>query len=67
MSRKFKSFDEVVVCPYCGELAELIDSKEIYSRSYGKAWICRTCDAYVGCHKGTHKPTSKETAKPKEK
>ena len=46
-------------CPYCGEEAVLKDSKVIYRRSYGMAWICWNypqCDAYVGCHKGTDKP-----------
>lgn len=38
-------------CPYCNARAELIDSKRIYGRSYGNAWMCWPCDAYVGCHK----------------
>ena len=54
--RCLNSLDSLVLCPYCGELAELIDSVEIYGRSYGQAWICKPCDAYVGCHKGTSKP-----------
>lgn len=41
------------VCPYCKEKTELIDSKEIYGRSYGNAYLCRICNAYCGCHKGT--------------
>lgn len=44
------------VCPYCGQPAALVDTKEIYGRSYGPAWLCRPCDAYVGCHKGTTLP-----------
>lgn len=41
-------------CPYCDQPTVLIDSAEIYNgRSYGWAWTCRTCFAYVGCHKGT--------------
>lgn len=43
-------------CPYCGSTPELVDSKEIYGRSYGYAYLCRPCDAYVGCHKGTTEP-----------
>lgn len=50
-----KSFDDLILCPYCDRQAELIDSVEIYGRSYGNAWICRDCDAYVGCHNGTSK------------
>ena len=37
-----------VYCPYCGKEAELIDSSVIYGRSYGMAYICFGCDAYVG-------------------
>lgn len=42
-----------VVCPYCGEKSKLIDSKQIYGRSYGKIYCCKKCDAYVGVHEGT--------------
>ncbi len=41
---------KTVICPYCGLPAELADSKEIYGKSYGMIYICRPCDAYVGCH-----------------
>lgn len=40
-----------LICPYCRCQTELIDSKEIYGTSYGWIYICRPCDAYVGCHK----------------
>lgn len=46
-----------VVCDYCGKPAELVSSVEIYGRSYGhNMYRCRSCDAYVGCHKGTNEP-----------
>jgi hypothetical protein len=45
-----------VLCDYCGQRAVLIDSKEIYGRSYGRAWMCKPCQAYVGCHPGTTRP-----------
>lgn len=45
-----------IECPYCGGEAELVDSKEIYHKSYGNTWICKPCDAYVGCLKGSKKP-----------
>lgn len=45
-----------VVCPYCGKDAVLVDSIEVYSRSYGLIYICRPCKAWVGVHKGTEKP-----------
>lgn len=46
-----------MTCPYCKGKADLVDSKVIYKRvSYGMAWLCKPCDAYVGCHYGTNKP-----------
>ncbi len=48
--------DEYLECPYCKRPTELIDSKEYYSngKSYGMMYICRPCDATIGCHgKGT--------------
>ena len=40
-----------VYCPYCGKRAEFVDSAEIYhGKSYGMIYLCRQCDAYVGCH-----------------
>ena len=43
-----------IVCPYCHQTTRLVDSIEIYKgRSYGLAYWCEPCDAYVGCHKGT--------------
>lgn len=47
---------KIIKCPYCGKQAEFVDSIEIYGTSYGMAYWCRDCDAYVGCHKGTDKP-----------
>lgn len=45
-----------VKCPYCGQKAKLIDSKELFGHSYGYVYICEDCDARVGCKKGTCKP-----------
>lgn len=42
-----------VVCPYCGNKAELVDSAVVYGRSYGIIWLCYPCDAYVGVHKNS--------------
>ena len=43
-------------CPYCGNATQLVDDTEIYGVSYGgKYYICKPCDAWVGCHKGTDK------------
>ena len=44
-----------VDCPYCKGQAKLIDSKEIYGRSYGMVWFCKPCDAWVGTHKNSKK------------
>lgn len=43
-------------CQYCNNKAEWVENKEIYGRNYGNSymiWLCRPCDAYVGCHKNT--------------
>lgn len=40
-----------VLCPYCGDNAELMDSSIVYRRSYGLIWICQPCSAWVGVHK----------------
>jgi hypothetical protein len=48
-----------VDCPYCGRPAEWVDNAVIYGTSrgqYSKMWICRPCDARVGCHKNTMRP-----------
>lgn len=48
-----------MICPYCLNQAEWVENKEIYGRNYGHsfmAWLCRSCDAYVGCHNNTRKP-----------
>lgn len=44
-------------CPYCNEPPVLVDGAEVYhGRSYGKIWLCRPCQAWVGVHKGTDQP-----------
>ena len=45
-------------CPYCKQEAEWVENKEVYGVNYGRSymiWLCRDCDAYVGCHKNTKK------------
>lgn len=46
-----------VVCPYCGRNALLVNGFKIYRNrpdlAYMKFWLCKPCDAYVGCHKPT--------------
>lgn len=47
-------------CNYCGKEAEWVNNKEIYGKSYGEKnqmmWLCRPCNAYVGCHNNTKEP-----------
>jgi hypothetical protein len=45
-------------CPYCGERAQLLtNSAKIYQgRDYGPVWICWSCEAWVGVHKGSLRP-----------
>lgn len=47
-----------VICPYCGQRAWLTDSRFLYQgkHNFGPVYLCRPCDAYVGCHKDTDKP-----------
>lgn len=43
-----------VVCPYCDRSAVLVDDAEVYQMSYGgKVWLCRPCNAWVGCHRNS--------------
>lgn len=46
-------------CPYCDNLALWCENKEIYGKNYGKSYmcyLCKDCDAYVGCHNNTRRP-----------
>lgn len=43
------------ICPYCYNKPELVDSSEVYGRSYGLIYLCRDCDAYVGVHVNSKK------------
>lgn len=46
-----------VICGYCGGVAELADSAEVYwGHSYGYIYLCRPCGAWVGCHPNTMQP-----------
>lgn len=43
-----------VLCPYCGRNAKLVNGFKIYKNRPDLAeknfWLCKPCDAYVGCH-----------------
>lgn len=41
-------------CPYCGGVPELVDAREIFGGigpASGRYYLCRTCRAWVGCHR----------------
>jgi hypothetical protein len=50
--------DLSVICPYCNENAELVDSDLVYWKSFGMIWLCQPCQAWVGTDKNSaiHKP-----------
>jgi len=43
------------ICPYCKNATEYVDSAVIYGKSYGMIYLCASCDAYCGVHKGTNR------------
>lgn len=48
-----------VVCPYCGKDAELLTGEQVYGSSLYRdklLWVCKPCDARVGCHAGGDTP-----------
>lgn len=50
---------ENMICPYCHKEAEWVENKEVYGRNYGHSfmcWLCRACNAYVGCHQNSRRP-----------
>lgn len=51
------SNEQAPICPECGQASVLTNGGEIYPKRHDlhekSFWICRPCDAYVGCHPGT--------------
>ncbi len=48
-----------MICPYCNNEAPWVENKELYGKNYGKSYmmyLCKPCNAYVGCHENTRKP-----------
>ena len=46
-------------CQYCQEEAIWCENKTVYGKNYGRSymmWLCKPCDAYVGCHHNTERP-----------
>jgi len=53
-------------CNHCRQEAEWVENKEVYGRNYGDSymiWLCRDCNAYVGCHQNTKTPKGKILAR----
>lgn len=53
-------------CNHCGRQAEWVDNQEVYCKSYGTStmiYLCRPCDAFVGCHNNTKTPKGRFLAK----
>jgi len=50
----------IVRCDYCGEPAKQVTGAAVYPRRPDLAskvmYLCRPCDAWVGCHPGTSNP-----------
>lgn len=48
-----------MICPFCGKEAVWCENKAVYGKNYGKSYmcyLCKPCDAYVGCHNNSKKP-----------
>lgn len=48
-----------MICPFCNNEAEWVENKAIYGKNYGNSYmmyLCRPCDARVGCHNNTRNP-----------
>jgi hypothetical protein len=47
-------------CPYCGKQSKLVTGKQVYPHlpQLGDKYfyLCKPCDAYVGCHRMTAEP-----------
>lgn len=52
--------ERALKCPYCQQNAIKATGREVYPHRRDLAakrfWVCKPCDAYVGCHEGTWKP-----------
>lgn len=48
-----------MICPFCKKSAVWCENKEVYGHNTGKSWmiyLCKPCNAYVGCHQNSKKP-----------
>ena len=42
-----------LVCPYCNNNTEYVNSSAVNTANTGMIYLCRPCKAWVGVHKGT--------------
>lgn len=57
----------MIKCSYCGNEPEWVENKEVYGKNYGRSymiWLCKPCNAYVGCHNNTRMPLGTLAKKP---
>lgn len=55
MTKETKGHD--IPCPYCGEMAVFMTSKDYYGKDYGtNLYTCKPCDARIGTHQRTANP-----------
>ena len=62
MSTKKKA----LICSYCKQPCEWVENKEVYGKNYGDSymiWLCRPCNAYVGCHNNSKKALGRVATK----
>lgn len=56
-NRNREAKPQKMTCPYCGEQAVFTSSREVYGgRDYGMIYLCRPCQAWVGCHEESAVP-----------
>ena len=58
LSRTVLKATDAPVCPYCGQPATYYADASIVLRvnGIGSVWLCRDCDAWVGCRPGSLRP-----------
>lgn len=60
MSHSLNKLIKRVICPYCNKPAKLVKGSVIYPKlphlASSNYYLCRPCNAYVGCHGNTTNP-----------
>lgn len=54
------SYSKPVLCTHCNQPSQLVKGKAIYPHRedlyYKHFYLCKSCNAYVGCHQDTNTP-----------